>query len=160
MTTPVGDAQVVLAKFTGALVFYMILWLPLLGCISVVRYYSNDPTSFESGSVGSTYLGIFLLGCIYMSMGILASALTRSQIISAMLSFAVGIALFMLSFVGASVNSQTAWPGKVLNYFSFMEHMQDFAQGVIDTRPIVLSLSLTVFFLFLSWKSVESRRWR
>jgi ABC-2 type transport system permease protein len=38
--------------------------------------------------------------------------------------------------------------------------MQDFARGVIDTRPVVLYLSFTVFFLFLTLKSVESRRWK
>src|ERR1043165_948301 len=43
MTTPVGDAQVVLAKFTGALLFYLVLWVPLLACVFIVRYYSNDP---------------------------------------------------------------------------------------------------------------------
>jgi len=41
-----------------------------------------------------------------------------------------------------------------------MEHMRDFAGGVVDSRPIVLSLTLTALFLFLTWKSVESRRWR
>jgi len=160
MTTPVGDAQVVLAKFTGALLFYLILWLPLLGCIWIVRAYSNDPTAFEAGTVASTYCGIFLLGCMYMSLGIPASALTRSQIIAAMFSFAVGIALFMVSFLSKSVGSQSGWPSRVVSYMGLMEHMRDFAHGIIDSRPVIMSLSLTVFFLFLTWKSVESRRWR
>jgi len=160
MTTPVGDAQVVLAKFTGALAFYLVLWLPLLGCVLIVRYYSNDHTAFDPGTVGSTYLGIFLLGCVYMSVGILASALTRSQIIAAMFSFAVGIGLFMLSFLTTAVGSQSGWAAKTVSYLSLMEHMRDFAHGVVDSRPVALTLTLTVFFLFLSWKSVESRRWK
>ena len=160
MTTPVGDVQVVLAKFTGALVFYLVLWLPLLGCVLIVRYYSNDRTAFDPGTVGSTYLGIFLLGCLYMSVGILASALTRSQIIAAMFSFALGIGLFMLSFLTTAVGSQSGWASKTVSYLGLMEHMRDFAHGVVDSRPVVLTLTLTAFFLFLSWKSVESRRWK
>ena len=160
MTTPVGDAQVVMAKFTGALVFHLLLWLPLLGCVLVVRYYSNDPTAFDAGTVGSTYLGIFLLGCVYMSMGIFASAITRSQIIAAMFSFAVGITLFMFSFLSTAFVSQTGWEAQLVSYLGLMEHMRDFAAGVVDSRPVVLYLTLTIFFLFLSWKTVESRRWK
>lgn len=160
MTAPVGDMQVVLAKFTGALLFYLILWLPLVGCVWIVRYYSSDPTTFDGGTIGSTYFGIFLLGCLYMSLGILSSALTRSQIISAMLSFAVGVGLFMVSFLASSIGSHPGWAGKVVSYMSWMEHMRDFSHGAVDSRPVVLSLTLTIFFLFLSWKSVESRRWK
>jgi ABC-2 type transport system permease protein len=164
MTTPVGDLQVVLAKFTGALLFYMVLWLPLLACVLIVRYYSNDPTAFDAGTIASTYLGIFLLGALYMSVGILASALTRRQDIAAMASFALGIGFFMISFLTSSVGPQTRWPARVasylVSYLGVMEHMRDFAHGVVDSRPVVMSLTLTVFFLFLSWKSVESRRWR
>ena len=160
MTTQVGDLQVVLAKFAGALIFYMILWLPLLACVLIVRYYSNDPTSFDPGTIASTYLGIFLLGSLYMSAGILASAMTRSQIIAAMSSFALGIGFFMISFLSNSVGSQTDWPARVVGYLGVMEHMRDFAHGVVDSRPVVMSFTLTAFFLFLTWKSVQSRRWR
>ena len=79
MTAPVGDAQVVLAKFTGALLFYMILWLPLLACLFLVGSYSNDPTAFDPGTVGSSFFGIFVLGCLFISLGIFASAMTRNQ---------------------------------------------------------------------------------
>jgi ABC-2 type transport system permease protein len=77
-----------------------------------------------------------------------------------MFSFAVGIALFMVSFLSKSVGSQSGWPSRVVSYMGLMEHMRDFAHGIIDSRPVIMSLSLTVFFLFLTWKSVESRRWR
>ncbi len=160
MTTPVGDAQVVLAKFTGALLFYLILWLPLPLCVLLVRYYSHDPTVFDAGTVISTYCGIMLLGCLYTSLGILASAVTRSQIIAAMFSLAVGITLFLLSFLSSSAASQTGWQGQLVTYLGLPEHMRDFAHGVVDSRPVILALTLTAFFLFLSWKTVESRRWK
>ncbi len=160
MTTPVGDAQVVLAKFTGAMLFYMILWLPLLACVGVVRYYSHDPTTLDPATVATTYLGIGLIGGVYLSLGIFTSAMTRSQIIAAMFSFAVGITLFMLSFLGSSFTNKTGWEAQFIAHLALMEHMRDFAQGIVDSRPVVLYLTLTSFFLFLSWKSVESRRWK
>jgi ABC-2 type transport system permease protein len=160
MTTPVGDAQVVLAKYVGAMLFYLILWLPLLACILVVRYYSNDPTALNPGALGSTYFGIFLLGSVFMAIGIFASTVTRSQIIAAMVAFALGLSLFMLSFLSAAVANQTGWEAQAVAHLALMEHMRDFAHGIVDSRPVLLYLTLTVFFLFLSWRTVESRRWK
>ena len=160
MTTPVGDAQVVLAKYMGAMLFYIILWLPLMGCVLVVRYYSKDPTALDPGALGSTYFGIFLLGSVFMAIGIFASTVTRSQIIAAMVAFALGLSLFMLSFLSAAVATQIGWEAQVVAHLALMEHMRDFARGVVDLRPVLLYLTLTVFFLFLSWRTVESRRWK
>jgi len=160
MTTPVSDFQVVLAKFTGAMLFYVLMWLPLLGCLFVVRYYSNDPTVLDAGTVGATFLGIFLLGGLYMSLGCFASAITRSQINAAMISFAGGVAIFLLSFISLSMSTQSGLKAQIFMHLGLIEHMQDFARGVIDTRPVVFYLSLTIFFLFLTFKVVESRRWK
>jgi ABC-2 type transport system permease protein len=150
----------VLAKFTGALLFYLITWLPLLGCIFIVRYYSNDPTALDPGSIGSTYLGLFLIGCLYISLGIFASSVTRSQMIAVIFGIALGFALFMLSFLSTAVEAQSGWEAQIIAHLALREHMRDFAAGVVDSRPVVLYLTLTVFFLFLSWKTVESRRWK
>jgi len=160
MTTPVSDLQVVLAKFTGAMLFYALLWLPLLGCLFTVRYYSHDATILDAGSMISTFIGILLLGSMYMSMGCFASSMTKSQIIAAMVSFAMGISIFMLSFLSMSFAGQGGWKAQMFNHVGLIEHMQDFAQGVIDSRPLILYLSFTFFFLFLTVKVVESRRWK
>src|SRR5436190_13765187 len=62
MTSPVSDFQVVLAKFTAGLVFFLVMWLPLIGCIFAVRYFGNDPNSLDVGALATTFLGIALLG--------------------------------------------------------------------------------------------------
>jgi ABC-2 type transport system permease protein len=160
MTTPVSDLQVVLAKFTGALLFYMLLWIPLMGCIYIVRRYSDDPNLLDVGTLISTYLGIFLIGSVFMAMGCFASALTRSQIIAAMVAFVSGISLFYLGILAMGSTGQAGWKAQLISYLGLIEHMRDFARGVVDTRPVVFYLSLTFFFLFLTHKTVESRRWK
>jgi ABC-2 type transport system permease protein len=160
MTAPVSDLQVVLAKFSGAMVFYVLMWLPLLACIAIVRYYSNDSTMLDPGAVGATFLGIFVLGALYMSMGCLASAMTRSQIIAVIFSLALGAALFITSFISIMFANQTGWKAQLATHVGLIEHMRDFARGVIDTRPLIFYLSLTVLFLFLTYRVVESRRWK
>lgn len=160
MTTPVGDLQVVLAKFTGAMLFYLLMWLPLVACIAVVRTFSNDVSVLSAAAVASTFLGIFLLGGLYISLGCFASSMTRSQIIAAIVSFAAGISLFLLSFLSYALAGTPGWAARIAAHFALIEHMRDFSRGVVDTRPIVLYLSLTALFLFFTWKAVESRRWK
>ena len=159
MTTPVSDLQVVLAKFTGTLMFFILTWLPLFGCIAVVRYLTGEAKLLDPWTTASTFLGFILMGCLYMSMGCLASALTRSQIIAAMNSMVVGLGIFLLSLRNLVPVPPTDWAAKALSYISLSEHLEDFARGFVDTRHIVFYSSVTIFFLFLTLKVVESRRW-
>lgn len=160
MTAPVGDVAVVLAKFTAALVFFMLMWLPMLGCVLVLRYFTHGSNLVEAGTLCSTFLGVFLIGALYMAIGCLASALTRNQINAAMISFAIGVVLFMLSFLADQLAREKTWGMAVLDCMSVWRQMQEFARGVVDTRYIVFYLTSTMFFLFLTCRVVESRRWR
>lgn len=160
MTTPVSDLQVVLAKFSGCWLFYLLMWLPLLGCVLVVRHYTNDQSALDWGAVAATFVGILLVGTLFISLGCFASTLTRSQIIAFVISFVLGITLFALSFLSYSLKSSAGWKPRALSYVCMRDHMQAFARGAVDSRPVVCYLSLTVFFLYLTLKVVESRRWK
>ena len=158
MTTPVSDRQVVLAKFAGAMIFYLLTWTPLLACLFVVRHFGNDPGALDPGTLASTFLGITLLGGLYMSLGCFASSLTRSQIIAAMTSFVLGLGLFLLSLRSLVPTPPTDWAGQVFAYISMSDHLGDFARGIIDTRQVVFYLSLTAFFLLQSHGCKASSR--
>ncbi len=160
MTAPVSDLQVVLAKFTGTMVFYWLTWLPLLGCILVIRYYTGEARVLDLRLAASTYLGLTLIGALYMSLGCFASALTRSQILAAMNSFVLGLSLFLLSMRSLVPAPPNDWTGRFFAYISLSEHMEAFVRGVVDTRHVVFYGTLTLFFLFLTLKVVESRRWK
>ena len=160
MTSPVGDVQVVMAKFTGALSFFAVTWLPLLVYLLIVRRYSNDPAILDWRVLMNTFFGILLIGSLFLSLGCLASAVTSSQIVAATISYGLGLGLFLLSLRALIAAPPTGWTVKVFNYISMTEHLRDFARGVMDTRHLVYYLSLTAFFLFLTVKVVESRRWK
>jgi ABC-2 type transport system permease protein len=160
MTAPVSDLQVVLAKFTAAMLFYFLVWLPLLGCLAVVWHFTNDRAGFDLGVVASTFLGILLLGCIFISLGCCASAATRSQVTAAMISLMFGASLFLVGVLAGQISTRASWQAEVLAFFTLFEQMHDFARGVVDTRPIIFSISLCLFFLFLTLRIVESRRWK
>ncbi|SPE55117.1 ABC-2 type transporter [Verrucomicrobia bacterium] len=160
MTSPVTDFQVVLAKFTAGLVFYMVMWLPLAGCLWVVQHYTNDPTGFDAGTLASTFLGVFLLGGFFVSAGCCASALTRSQGVALMISLVFGISMYLLAVLANAHPPATTWQTKALACFDFFGQMRDFSRGVVDSRPVVFFVTLSLFFLFLTLRIVESRRWK
>lgn len=161
MTAPVSDLQVVLAKFAGTMTFYAVTWLPSLCYLVFLHRYLNSPaTAWEWRSLATTFLGIMLIGGVYISLGCFASALTRSQLIAAAVSYAMGLTLFLLSLRALVPIPPSGWEAKFFTYISMTEHMQDFASGVIDTRPVVMYLSLTMLFVFMTFKVVESRRWK
>jgi ABC-2 type transport system permease protein len=160
MTTPVSDLAVVLAKFSAALILHWIVWLPLLGFILILSYFAHDASFLDPGVLASTFLGIFLLGTVYMSLGCFASSLTGNQIVAAMVTFAIGLGLFILSYAADALSPEKSWATGTLNYICLRQHMLDFAQGVVDTRQLVFYLTTSAFFLFLTHRVVQSRRWR
>lgn len=160
MTTPVGDLEVVLAKYTAAMLFYLVMWLPALVCLLIVGHFANQKGALDAGTLGGVYLGIFLSGGLFLSAGCFASSLSRSQVVAAVISLAAGVVLLILAFLAQVVPATNQWHEQIVPYFNLFKQMDDFTRGVVDTRTVVLYASLTLFFLFLTLRVVESRRWR
>ena len=160
MTTPVGDFQVVAAKFAAAVVFYMVTWLPMLACLFIVRHYTNQPNTLDAGMIGGMYLGIFMIGSLFLSLGCFASSLTKSQMTAAIVSFVLGVSLFSVGFLADAIETPVQWQSQVLTCFGLFKQMDDFARGIVDLRAMIFYASLTFFFLFLTLRVVESRRWK
>lgn len=160
MTTPVQDVTVVLAKFFAALFFYFLMWLPMLGSLFVVQHYAHQSGALELGCIGGLYLGILLLGGLFIALGCFASAVTRSQTVAAMVALVMGVSVFALGYLARGAAGGGGWQADLLGRFAFFDQMHEFARGVVDTRSVVLYLTLTFFFLFLTLRAVESRRWK
>jgi ABC-2 type transport system permease protein len=160
MTTPVSDLQVVLAKFSAAMIFYTLMWLPSLASMLILRRFISNPEAVDVGMVISTYIGIILLGGLFMSLGCFASALTRNQMIAAMISLTLGFSLFLLSYLPGHLTVSDGWAASVISYVGLFDHLNDFARGLVDSRHVVFYLSTTFLFLFLTLRVVESRRWK
>jgi ABC-2 type transport system permease protein len=160
MTAPVRDWQVVLAKYFGTLIFYIVLWIPTLFYFVIFQALAHPPAANSTGAYIGTYLMLLLLGMFYLSVGCLASALTKNQIVAAVISFCVITLLFFLglvSFILLDISSSTR---QLLGYFSAIEQMGTLSRGEIDTRPIVLYLSMTVVMLTLTYQAFQSRKWK
>ncbi len=166
MTAPVADWEVVLGKYLGSVIFVVCLALPSLLQIAVVRTYGMP----EWGPVLSGYAGLALLVLFLVSMGLFFSAVSKSPLVAAMLSFVTFMTLLVLGVLvpdTASGISSGNLAANLLHYFftflryaSLSEHYENFFFGLVNTRDVVYFASGTVFFLFLSTLALESRKWK
>jgi ABC-2 type transport system permease protein len=155
LTSPVTEAQVILGKFAAAMAFYIALWLPTVIYVVVLNRHSE----IDLGPVLSGYLGVLLLGFLFLSVGTLASTFTDNQLIAAIIAFAAMIALFSLGLVDQLLISSS--PIKTaLAQMNLWTQMDDFAKGIVDTRHVVYQLSAGALFLFIATKSLEVKKWR
>ncbi|MFQ3578254.1 MAG: ABC transporter permease subunit [Verrucomicrobiia bacterium] len=160
MTAPVGDWTVVLSKYVASVIFYGLLWLPTVFYFTVFRWATGGNVASSSGVYWTAYLLVMLMGMAYLSIGLLASALTKNQVVAAIIAFAVISVVFYFGLLSGIASAQLPFFRDVISYFSAPEHMNDFFRGIIDTRAIVYYLSIVVLMLALTHRVVQSRRWR
>src|SRR6266700_4428104 len=160
MTAPVRDWQVVLSKFFGALVFYLILWIPTICYFVIFQIITGHLAANSAAAYWGSYLMLLMLGMFYLSVGCLASVLTKNQIVAAIISFCAITLLFFLGLVQFILLDVSSATRDLLGYFSAIEHMATFSRSVIDTRPIVLYVSMTIVLLALTYQAFQSRKWR
>ena len=153
LTAPITDAQVVLGKFFAAASFFIILlvstWVPM-----AVLYIYGKPAS---GPILSAYLGLLLYGLALLAVGLFISSLTENQIIAAVVSFGVILLLWLVDVIAN--RAEAAWKG-VLTYLSILSHLDDFMKGVLSTSNVIFYVSLMLVALFLTYRSIDSLRWR
>ncbi len=154
MTAPVSETSIVLGKFLGTLVFYMaMLATTLLHAVLIAVYGQLDV-----GLLLCSYLGLILLGALYIAVGLFFSACTRNQVIAVLCSFVL-LAVFTL-LANWLASGQEGTIRVMLQHLSIVAHFRDFARGLVDTNHLVFFITTTALFLFLSVKVLESRRWR
>lgn len=154
LTAPVTNTQVVLAKFLGAWLAYLLLWIPTVIFFLVLRAF----TPFDWAPVATGYLGTWLVGGVLTAVGVLASSLTRNQVIAALCSFVAILSLFSVGIFDAFVQDPDT--SAFIRHLSLLEHLRSFSRGVLDTRPVIFYLSLTALCIFLTGRVINSPRWR
>ena len=155
MTLPIRDYEVVLGKFFASFGLLAVTALFSL-CIPISVAIVGDP---DGGTIICGYLGLLLMGAAYLSIGLFASTLTENQIVG----FILGIcACFLLLIIGEEIVlfSTPNWLYPIFSYLGLGTHYSSILRGVIDSRDIIYYLTIIGFFLYLSTRSVESRKWR
>lgn len=154
MTSPIGINDIVAGKFVSALLIYLGL-LGVTGLVPTVLMLFSD---FDWGPVLTGYLGMALLGALFLAVGLFASALTENQIVAAFVGFGILLTVWLIAGLGALFGDTTV--GHLVSYVSFMEHYDRLVNGLIDTSDLMYFASSLALMLFLTHQVVDSARWK
>jgi len=153
LTAPVPLAAIIIGKYLAVLAIYAGILL-LTATFAVFAFVHGNP---ELAPLLAAYLGLFLMGAVFIAIGTFASALTENQVIAAAISISAILLIWVISWIGES--GPGAWKG-VLAYLSFLTHFRNTIGGVIDTQDIVYFLSFIALSLYLTRAVFEFRKWR
>ena len=147
------DLQIILGKFLGAFALYAAMIAITMIHMGLLFSYGNP----EWKVVITGYIGLLLMGGCFISVGLLISSLTKNQIVSGMVTFAVFLLLWVINWIASFTGPTTQ---SVLNYLSITDHFDDFTKGILDTKHLVYYFSVMSFGLFLTARSVDTERWK
>ncbi len=186
VTSPISEVQIVAGKYLAALGFFAATLLPTMIYVIILREYvpgaPERPEWYklhlwishifrhqdqpELGTIFTSYLGVFLMGAVFIAVGTLISALTRHQVVAGMLTVHI-LLIFWLILKALTWEKWTfdegtwkEWLYYFLDYIHFERHLQPFHKGLIDSRGLVYTLTSVFFLLFMTVKTLEVRRWK
>jgi ABC-2 type transport system permease protein len=155
LTAPVRDWDVVVGKWLGAFM-YMLTLLVITWIFPIVLNMMVTP-GIDQGLLISGYLGVILLVASLLAIGVAISALFSNQVVAFFVG--LGVALVLILVQPSSSGSVGTW-SDIVTYINYLDHFNNFYQGVIDLKDVVYYLSVTALGLFAGSVFVESRRWR
>jgi ABC-2 type transport system permease protein len=152
MTSPVSISEIVLGKFLASFILFagmvlLTIYMPI---------YASIYTDLDWGAIWASYIGILLVGSVFLSIGIFASSLTENQIVAALISFAFILIFVMIDWIAGMSEGKIAI---VLSYLSLSKHLANFFRGVINTKDVVYYLSFIFLGLFMTFRGLESKKW-
>ena len=154
-TSPVRDAEIVAGKFLAALTFLSLVVMASFYMPMLIKV--NGKITMAQVLVG--YLGLILLGASVLAIGMFASALTRYQLIAAAIALVIIVPLLSLYPLGLKLGEPMK--GVFMSLDLWHEHFGlGFMKGILNLKDIVYYLAMTYFFLMLTTRTLEAKRWR
>lgn len=156
LTRPVSVFQLVIGKYLSVLIILFLLLL-LTGVYPLIlSIYGN----FDFTPLISAYLAVFMTGAGFLSVGLLSSALSESQLIAAFLGFGGNLVLWIISWVSISFADDWKVVSTVFDFISFPGHLHQGIKGVLSSVDVIYFMSFIGFILFLTHRVISSLRWR
>jgi ABC-2 type transport system permease protein len=152
-TYPLSDRTVLCAKFLAALMMLLLLLAGTLPAFLALNHFGR----LDWGVMLTGYTGLVLLGAAFLAMGIFTSALAENQVVAAAVSFGI---LFLLLLISWAKSMAGPLLRSVLEHLSLADHLTPFSSGLLDSRHILYYLLFTFFWLWLTLRILNSRRWR
>lgn len=147
---PFTPTELALGKYLGGLLLFALL-LPVPFVHTLLLFLFGRP---DLGTAVTNWLGLVLNGAAFFSFGLLASSLSRNQIVSAMVCFLLLLLFWMFGWIGQAVGGTA---GQILAWLGLPNHLDAFAKGILDLSDLLYYLSVVAFNLVLSANILGSR---
>ena len=158
-TKPIGEWNIILGKFLASLCLLLFALLPTALYYYTVYQLGSPPGNIDAGAVLGSYFGLLLLGATFIAIGLFASSLTRAQILAFILGMTICLFLF---FAFDAFSELPVFYGKtddIVQMLGMNYHYESISRGLVDSRDLLYFFSLILFFLYLTWFSLNSRKW-
>jgi len=157
-TRPLSDFQIIFAKYLAALLLVLFSLLPTLIYFYSVYQLGNPVGNIDIGGTWGSYIGLFFLAAIYVSIGVLSSSFTDNQIVA----FILGMLLSFIAYIGFDFMSELSIFESIKVFIinlGINEHYKSMSRGVIDSRDVIYFVSVIAFFLLITKTILQSRKW-
>ena len=157
LTLPVTVMEAILGKFLAAWCFIGVCLILTTPIVFTVAYLGNP----DLGVAACGYLGSFLLAGAFLSVGIMTSSMTKSQVISFILSVVISLFLILAGYppvLDTLYGWVPIWLVNLVSQLSFLSHFYSIERGVVDIRDLLYFFSIMVFFLFVTGLLIQNRR--
>jgi ABC-2 type transport system permease protein len=158
-TRPLTDLQIILAKYSAAVVLVLLSLLPTLIYYWSILQLGNPPGNIDHGGTIGSYLGLLFLSAGFAAIGVFASSISDNQVVAFLL--ALFISFICYSGLDQLASFDLLGPAdRFIQKLGIAEHYDSMSRGVIDTRDVVYFTSLSGIFLLLTKTVLQSRRWK
>lgn len=158
LTRPLTDWQIILGKYFSAFIIVLLSLIPTLFYYYSIYNLGNPVGNIDTAGVAGSYIGLLMLGAVFVSIGIFSSSVTENQIIA----FVIAVFISFLYYTGfSSFASIDVWgrSSLLLEQVGLLYHYDSVSRGLVDSRDMIYFLSVIVFMLLLTKLSLESRKW-
>ncbi len=159
ITKPLKDWEIIVGKFLACLTLVLFALIPTLLYYFTVYSLGYPVGNIDTGATWGSYIGLFLLGAVFVSIGIFSSSITRNQIVSFILAtFLCYIFYWAFEFI-SYIPSFVGRIDGIIQSLGIENHYVSMSRGLIDTRDLLYFFSVIGLFLFGTQISLESRKW-
>lgn len=153
LTSNVPVSSIVLGKFFASVTLFFINIVIMLSYPLVMAMYGT--VIWYNALI--LFLGYFLMGCALLSVGLFVSTMTESQIVSAIVSFAIILLLKLADIFASAINVE--FLSDAIQWFSLFSRFDNFVWGIIDVSTLIYYVTFAGLFIFLSVMSIQKKRW-
>ena len=158
LTRPLSELEIIFAKFSAGVILVIFSLIPCLIYFATVFFLGNPPGNIDTGGAWGSFIGLFFLASVYVSIGVFASSLSDNQIIA----FIIAVLFSFFFFIGFEYISAIDLFGKVQEFVLNMgikEHYSSMSRGVLDSRDIVYFILVDGLFIMFTRLVLQSRKW-